>query len=139
MLKISLYLFCWWLAVLYQLVCNIVRDDFVVLFYHRRVAKQLLDCGPGFLAAVCHVGVLDEVLPGASSFLKKFCNKILSFLDGISREGVFLIQLDVVLVPGGSVTSKARDIQCSTATCDRLTGDATKVDDNVHVACWGYW
>ena len=51
-------------------MCDLLRDDVVVLFCHCRIAGQLLDHGPGFLAAVFHVGVFDEVLPGSSSLLR---------------------------------------------------------------------
>ena len=50
-LKLGLTLFCWWLAVQEQLVCDLVRGDVMVLFCHRRITGQLLDRGSGFLAA----------------------------------------------------------------------------------------
>ena len=91
-------------------MCNLVRGDIVVLFYCRKNTGQLLDIGPGFLAAVCHVDDFDEVLPGSLSLLRWFSNEIPSCLDGIRGEGVFIVQLDVVLVPGSTVPSKARDV-----------------------------
>ena len=48
MLKLGLTLFCQWLAIQEQLVCDLVRGDVVVLFCHCRLAGQLLDRGPGF-------------------------------------------------------------------------------------------
>ena len=70
MLKLCLMLFCWWLAVQKQLVCDLVRGVIMVLFCRRRIAGQILDRGLGFLAAVRHVDVFDEVLPGSLSFLR---------------------------------------------------------------------
>ena len=51
-------------------MCDLVRGDVVVLFCRRRITGQLLYHGPGFLAAVCHVDVFDEVLPGSLSLLR---------------------------------------------------------------------
>ena len=69
-LKLGLMLFFWWLAILEQLVCNLVRDDIVVLFCCRRINRQFFYCCLYFLAAVYHVGVSDEVLPGPLSLLR---------------------------------------------------------------------
>ena len=72
------------------------------------VDGQLVDYGPGFLAAVCHADVFDKVLQGSSTLLRLLMDKILACLDGIRKGGVFIVQLDVAFVPGSSVTSKAR-------------------------------
>ena len=51
-------------------MCDLVKGDIVMLFCHRRIAGQLLDCDSGFLASVCNVNVSDEVLPGSSLLLR---------------------------------------------------------------------
>ena len=37
----------------------------------------------------------------------------------------------MLLIPGGDVTGKAKDIRCFAAMSDHLSGDATKFSDKV--------
>ena len=59
-LKLCLMQFCGWFPVQEKLLCDLFMGD-VVVFCCRRIARQHLDRGPGFLAAYCQPNVFDDV------------------------------------------------------------------------------
>ena len=88
----------------------------------RNSRKSCLDQRPSFLAVVRHISVLNESLPRFPLF---HCQRLCEFVscrDGVCREGILFVQLDVFIVLLCQVCGESRDIVISASPWNVLSG-----------------
>ena len=119
---LALSLSVWYLAIHDELMCDLIWCYVDMLVCFAWIVAQLLDQRPSFLAVVRHISVLNESLTRFPLF---HCQRLCEFVscrDGVCREGILFVQLDVFIVLLCQVCGESRDIVISASPWNVLSG-----------------